>query len=122
MFSLIAEYFQGSLQPTLTLKKQCWALQTEQAVADNPACLPSFVSSELRAECLARQRVRLAAGLGWFSILVILHYLHPPALGGSKPPAAAEAVTHGSASLQAIDVSDGQIPRSVFYTDELAAA
>lgn len=49
-------------------------------------------------------------------------YLHPPALGGSKPLAAAEDVTHGSASLPAIDVSDGQISRSVFYTDELAAA
>lgn len=71
MFSLIAEYFQGSLQPALKLTKQCWALQTEQAVADNPACSLWFVSSELQAECLARQQVRLAAGLGWLSIPVI---------------------------------------------------
>lgn len=48
-------------------------------------------------------------------------YLLPPDVGGSKLSAAAEAVTSGSPSHQAIDVSDGQIPYIVFYTDELAA-
>lgn len=48
-------------------------------------------------------------------------YLLPPAAGGSKPSAAAEAVAYGSPLHQAIDVSDGQIPYIVFYTDELAA-
>lgn len=46
---------------------------------------------------------------------------HPGYPGLSPPPAAAQPVTHSSASQQAIDVSDGQIPCRVFHTDELAA-
>jgi len=49
-----------------------------------------------------------------------LGYLLPPGAGGSKPSATAEAVTYGSPLHQVIDVSDGQMPYIVFYTDELA--
>lgn len=48
-------------------------------------------------------------------------YLLSSYAGDSKPSAAAEAVTYGSALHEAIDVSDGQITYIVFYTDELPA-